>query len=324
MYSSGAASTVRSRSEEPDRQPDRGETSRETEQSTRERVLQLVVEEGPISAAALGRRLSITAAAVRRHLDAMTQEGIVEVKQVSSRSRGAGRPSRRYVISQRGQDAFGDDYLALARSALKLLVGSGSGDAQPADTTAADVRNTPPDAAADHADGGAVDPGARRLAEAYFADFEATHAEKLHAVADLDERTELLAALLAEAGFAGFTRQVGRDAPQLAMHSTQLCQGHCPIREIAEDHPVFCEVETEMLARLLDVDVRRLSTQAGGAHVCTTHVPVGRERLAAEQRERRDSGEPAASEDRRAGLGRLSGTGRRRIVISPRQQERLS
>ena len=32
----------------------------------------------------------------------------------------------------------------------------------------------------------------------------------------------------------------------------------------------------ELFARLLDVDVRRLSTIAAGAHVCTTHVPLGR------------------------------------------------
>ena len=52
------------------------DTSREADGSTRERVLQLVVEEGPISAAALGRELDLTAAAVRRHLDAMTEQGL--------------------------------------------------------------------------------------------------------------------------------------------------------------------------------------------------------------------------------------------------------
>lgn len=296
MYSNGATSSARSGATDPDRE----DTGRETEQSTRDRVIQLVVEEGPISAAALGRRLDITAAAVRRHLDAMTQEGIVEVKQVSSRSRGAGRPSRRYVISQRGQDVLGDDYLSLARKALDLLGGYDGAAAVPAND------------------------GARTLAEAYFAEFEDRHGAELREVGDLDERTDLLARLLADHGFAGFTRHVGRDSPQLAMRSTQLCQGHCPIREIAEAHPVFCEVETEMIARLLDVDVRRLSTQAGGAHVCTTHVPVGRERLAAEGQQGRSGAASADTEDRGAGPGRAPGHGRRRIVISPRQQERLS
>ncbi|MGQ7788623.1 helix-turn-helix transcriptional regulator [Nesterenkonia sp. PF2B19] len=286
MYSS------RSSAEPVSAQVDAG---RDGDGTTRERVLQLVVEEGPISAAALGRRLDLTAAAVRRHLDAMTEQGIVEIKNVTSRRKGAGRPSRRYVISQEGQQVLGDDYLGLARRALDVL-GDAVGDEAP-----------------------------RALAEAYFAGHEDRYRQHLAGIDDLDERAERLAELFSEDGFAGFTRKVGRDNPLLAMQSTQLCQGHCPVREIAEAHPVFCEEETEMISRLLEVDVRRLSTQAAGAHVCTTHVPVGRERLAAEQRARRSASDaPQDPTTRTASAGsRLSG-GRKRIVISPRQQERLS
>lgn len=276
------------------------DTSREADGSTRERVLQLVVEEGPISAASLGRKLGLTAAAVRRHLDAMTEQGIVEIKNVTTRRKGAGRPSRRYVISHRGQEALGDDYLALTHKALSLLEETVQENA------------------------------ARNLATRYFGEFEAKYRQRLEGIRDLDERTERLSELFNEDGFAGFTRLVGRDNPLLAMQSTQLCQGHCPIREIAAAHPVFCEEETEMISRLLEVDVRRLSTQAGGAHVCTTHVPVGREKLAAERRARAAQAEAAqrtsASESARTGPAgtRTPGGGRRRIVISPRQQERLS
>lgn len=276
------------------------DAAREADGSTRERVLQLVVEEGPISAAALGRTLNLTAAAVRRHLDAMTEQGIVEIKNVTTRRKGAGRPSRRYVISQRGQEVLGDDYLSLTRKALSLLE----------ETVQEDAAHT--------------------LATRYFGEFEAKYRQRLEGITDLDERTEKLSELFNEDGFAGFTRLVGRDNPLLAMQSTQLCQGHCPVREIAEAHPVFCEEETEMISRLLEVDVRRLSTQAGGAHVCTTHVPVGREKLAAERRARAAQAEAeqgtSASESAKAGPAgvRASGGGRRRIVISPRQQERLS
>ncbi|GAB3189674.1 helix-turn-helix transcriptional regulator [Nesterenkonia suensis] len=272
------------------------DVGRDGDATTRERVLQLVVEEGPISAAALGRRLDLTAAAVRRHLDAMTEQGIVEIKNVTSRRKGAGRPSRRYVLSQRGQEALGDDYLTLTRHALDAL-------------SAAVGEEAP-----------------RALAAAYFAGHEERYREQLAGLDDLDARTEKLAELFNADGFAGFTRKVGRDNPLLAMQSTQLCQGHCPVREIAEAHPVFCEEETEMISRLLQVDVRRLSTQASGAHVCTTHVPVGRERLAAEHRARRaasDDPQDATTSPSAAGPG-LSGGGRKRIVISPRQQERLS
>lgn len=273
--------------------------TREADGSTRERVMQLVVEKGPISAAQLGRELDLTAAAVRRHLDAMTEQGIVEIKNVAGLRKGAGRPSRRYVISSRGQDALGDDYLRLVHTALGLI-----------------QRNA---LEPDSEDSGDVigDQAAAQLAKEYFGQLEEQYAAELDGIEDLDERTEKLSHLFSGDSFAGFTRLVGRDNPLLAMQSTQLCQGHCPIREIAGAHPVFCEEETEMISRLLHVDVRRLSTQAAGAHVCTTHVPVGREKLAAERKALALTGAPAT---RTA----ATGAGRKRIVISPRQQERLS
>ena len=61
-----------------------------------------------------------------------------------------------------------------------------------------------------------------------------------------------------------------------ALSSVQLCQGHCPIQQLAAHFPVFCDVETEVFSRLVGVDVRRLSTLARGGHVCTTHIPTGR------------------------------------------------
>ncbi|WP_147106942.1 helix-turn-helix transcriptional regulator [Nesterenkonia populi] len=298
------------------------ETAPEADGSTRERVLQLVVEEGPISAAQLGTKLSLTPAAVRRHLDAMTEQGIVEIKNVQGSKRGAGRPSRRYVLSSHGQHVLGDDYLNLVRAALHILGqhaprGEESGEEEaPQDGTleeAAPVDESGVDSRQSHV----VDAhAARALAEEYFAGFEARYQEQLTPFEDLDERSEKLAELFNSDGFAGFTRLVGRDNPLLAMQSTQLCQGHCPIREIAAAHPVFCEEETAMISRLLEVDVRRLSTQAAGAHVCTTHVPVGREKLAAERRARAEQGPQTTAAPRRGG--------RKRIVISPRQQERLS
>ncbi|GAA1143161.1 helix-turn-helix transcriptional regulator [Nesterenkonia lutea] len=324
MYSTASASAVAAaehRGADAPEGPAAGsaESFPEAESTTRQRVLQLVVEEGPISAAALGRELELTAAAVRRHLDAMTEQGILEVKNVTTARRGAGRPSRRYVVSERGQRSLGDDYLGLVKTALSLLESSG-----PPATEAPRTSSTRPDAPTV----GSTQDAARGLAREYFAGFEQRWARQLNELDDLDARTDKLSQLFAEDGFAGFTRLVGRDNPLLAMQSTQLCQGHCPIREIAAAHPVFCEEETDMISRLLDVDVRRLSTQAAGAHVCTTHVPVGREKLAAEQRARAEasaeeelqiSAEAGATNESRTATG-----GRRRIVISPRQQERLS
>ena len=325
MYSTPPSDVDGSPSARPAGNAARGEA----DASTRDRVLQLVIEQGPISAASLGRTLDLTAAAVRRHLDVMTEQGMVEVKNVSTSRKGAGRPSRRYVVSQRGQQSLGDDYLALVRDALDLMgETAGAATSQGASTVpyAAQDQRVSRQADAEPGEAASGDPAAepapdpaQQLANAYFGRFEQRYREELSAIEDLDERTERLSELFNADGFAGFTRLVGRDSAQLAMQSTQLCQGHCPVVEIAAEHPVFCEEETDMIGRLLDVDVRRLSTQAAGAHVCTTHVPVGREKQAGQRRS------AASAEQSEAGSPpqRIAGP-RKRIVISPRQQERFS
>src|SRR5699024_6456517 len=85
------------------------------------------------------------------------------------------------------------------------------------------------------------------------------------------ERSRRLAKALDRGGFAASASPVAAGTP---LESMQLCQGHCPIRHVAEHFPEICEAELEVSAAYLGVDVRRLSTLAGGAHVCTTHIPT--------------------------------------------------
>lgn len=238
--------------------------------STRERVLQVVLTEGPVSAAEVGRHLDLTAAAVRRHLDVLSEEGTVEVKLIAG-NRGAGRPSRRYVVSHQGQAGLGDDYLTIATDALQRL---------------AELQG--PDAV-------------RHVARDRFAEVERRFQEEMAAaessgepLRDLQARTDTLARVLDEEGFAASLRLAGVPAAPGAgseqsarppersalpmLRAAQICQGHCPLQEIAARFPEFCEEETDVFARLLGVDVRRLSTMPTGGHVCTTHVPLGRHR----------------------------------------------
>ena len=219
----------------------------ENEERTRDRVLHAVLEEGPVSAAELGELLGFTPAAVRRHLDALSRQGLVEVKLVANQSTGAGRPARRYVLSHRGQAKLGNDYLDIATEALAEL-GRAAGPE-------------------------AVEAFATRRFEA----MERRYRPAVEAAGEsLAARAEALSAALSADGFAGSTRAVGANLPRATMLSVQLCQGHCPIQDLAREFPVFCEKETQAFSRLLGVDVRRLSTLAGGGHVCTTHIPVGR------------------------------------------------
>jgi len=214
--------------------------------TTRQKVMHAVLSQGPVSAATIGKELDLTAAAVRRHLDTLEEEGLVEVKAVSGSQRGAGRPSRRYVVTHQGQVELGDDYLDVASEAMSALVELGGQEAL------------------------------RGFARKYFADIETRFHKRLPEDAMLNDRIQTLTAVLADLGFAATTRRAGRAAKVTTLRAAQICQEHCPIQELAGEFPQFCEEETDLFARLLQVDVRRLSTMPTGGHVCNTHVPLGR------------------------------------------------
>ena len=62
---------------------------------TRDRVAQLLLERGAATAAELGAQLGLSPAAIRKHLDAMLADGLVEARerpQRRARAAGAGRP----------------------------------------------------------------------------------------------------------------------------------------------------------------------------------------------------------------------------------------
>src|SRR5690349_13620998 len=93
-----------------------------SERGTRARVARLILEHGPVAAAALGERLGLTPAAVRRHLDALLADGMIEPRTVRPRGqRGRGRPAKLFAITDAGRSAFEHAYDDLAGSALRFL-----------------------------------------------------------------------------------------------------------------------------------------------------------------------------------------------------------
>lgn len=221
---------------------DRETTSQRLEQRTRARVLAAVSEHGPVTAAAIGRRLGLTAAAVRRHLDALAERGdVVEHDTTSGQVRGRGRPARAFVISGAGHESLPADYDALATQALRYLQ----------DTVG-------PDAVAD-------------FARERVAGLETRYAGQLAVPGgDPTARADALVTALTADGFAASARPVGAGG----LAGVQLCQGHCPVQHVAEEFPALCDAETDAFSRLLGVHVQRLATLAAGHHVCTTFVPT--------------------------------------------------
>ena len=89
---------------------------------TRGQVARLILELGPSTAATLGGRLGLTPAAIRRHLDNLLAEGLIETRTARAyANRGRGRPAKVFVITDAGRSAFEHAYDDLASNALRFL-----------------------------------------------------------------------------------------------------------------------------------------------------------------------------------------------------------
>ena len=208
-----------------------------SEPGTRGRIARLILENGPVTASGLSNRLGLTPAAVRRHLDNLLADGLVEVRNVRPcGSRGRGRPARMFAITDAGRSAFEHAYDDLATSALRFL--------------------------AERAGPGAVAEFARQQ----ISELERRYQRTLES-APLAERVRVLAEALSADGYAA-----SASGSPAGAGGEQLCQHHCPVAHVAAKYPQLCEAETEAFARLLGTPVQRLATIANGDGICTTHV----------------------------------------------------
>ena len=214
--------------------------STESVTGTRVRVVRSLLEDGPATAAVLADRLGLTAAAVRRHLDALIVDGQVEARERAPYGpdprRGRGRPARVYSLTPGGHASFRHGYDDLATAALRYLAEVGGPDAIGV------------------------------FARAQVATFEDRHRAAVAAAAP-EHRAQALADALSSDGYAA-------SVDPSPGGGAQLCQHHCPVAHVAAEFPQLCEAETEAFARLLGRHVQRISTIGGGGHVCTTVVPA--------------------------------------------------
>ncbi|WP_114423192.1 helix-turn-helix transcriptional regulator [Nocardioides houyundeii] len=210
--------------------------------STRDRVARSILENGASTAAELAERLALTPAAVRRHLDHMVSEGVVEGReQKVYGSRGRGRPAKVFALTGAGRDQFDQQYDDLAAQALRFLAETGGDDA--------------------------VMEFARRRVAYVAPDYERIVAAEPHL-----SPAEALARVFSAQGYAASAREL-----PLAGAADQLCQQHCPVSHVAHEFPQLCEAETEAIGKVLGTHVQRLATIAHGDGVCTTCIPKSKE-----------------------------------------------
>ncbi|HEX3296443.1 MAG TPA: helix-turn-helix domain-containing protein, partial [Nocardioides sp.] len=211
---------------------------------TRERVVRTILVHGPSTAAALAERLELTPAAVRRHLEQLLEDGMLEAREPRTRLRGRGRPARVFALTDRGRDHFDQQYDDLAVQALHYLSETGGDEA-------------------------VMEFARRRVAF-----IERDYATVTAADPDLSP-AEALARVLSAEGYAASVRSL-----PLLTHAgdghpaaEQLCQQHCPVSHVAHEFPQLCEAETQAIGRVLGRHVQRLATIAHGDGVCTTCIP---------------------------------------------------
>ena len=209
---------------------------REGDAPTRDRVARTILENGPSTAADLALLLDLTPAAVRRHLDHLMAEAVVESRdQKVYGARGRGRPAKVFALTEAGRDSFDQQYDDLAVQAMRFL----------AETQGED----------------AVLEFARRRVAFVERDYAA--------VTGLDpdlSPAEALAKVFTQNGYAASVRD-------LPVVGEQLCQQHCPVSHVAHEFPQLCEAETEAIGKVLGRHVQRLATIAHGDGVCTTCIP---------------------------------------------------
>ncbi|MDQ1694790.1 MAG: hypothetical protein QOJ03_143, partial [Frankiaceae bacterium] len=167
---------------------------------TRERVARLLLDLGPSTASALGERLGLTPAAVRKHLDLMLADGTLVARDAPVRGpRRRGRPARLFALSDAGHQSAGPmAYDSVAVDALRFL------------------RET------------AGERAVEEFARKRVAEWEGRYTLRM-ATLPLADRPAALAEALCDDGFAATVHDGGC--------GVQVCQHHCPVQHVAEEFP---------------------------------------------------------------------------------------
>jgi predicted ArsR family transcriptional regulator len=205
---------------------------------TRDAIARLILEHGPATASTLSQSLALTPAGIRRHLELLVADGILEAREPRTAStRGRGRPSKVFLMTDAGRAQFEHTYDDLAVSALRFMA-SHSGEHLVAS-----------------------------FAQARADEIETKANEYIehNKISRKNDKVALLAEFLTDQGYAASVEDRGL--------GEEICQHHCPIAHVASAYPQLCEAETQAFSRLLGTHVQRLATIAHGDGVCTTYIP---------------------------------------------------
>jgi len=198
-------------------------------------VLALVKRAGPISADALARRLKLTPTAVRQHLQALGEEGLVAGAEAPPPT-GRGRPARLWRVTEAADARFADAHAGLSAELI------------------AQVRRVFGEAGLD------------KLLELRTADQAAAYLAEIGGARSLRVRLTALAAIREREGYMAEVRE---DADGLL-----LLEHHCPVCTAARACTGLCREELALFTQVLGPGVRveRISHILAGAGRCAYRV----------------------------------------------------
>jgi len=182
-----------------------------------DKLLFYLKTKGPQTAGQLAKRLAVTPMAVRQHLAALLEDGLVGYEDQRGK---VGRPARFWHISDCGQERFPDSHAELALGILQS------------------VRESLGEAALSKM----IEARCSQQIRAYR--LRMTKAGKL-----LEKRVAALAALRREEGYMAEWRRAGNG-------DLLLIENHCPICAAAQGCQGLCEAELSLFEAVLGEGVR--------------------------------------------------------------------
>jgi DeoR family transcriptional regulator, suf operon transcriptional repressor len=212
----------------------------------------------PLSVHELGEQFGLTANALRRHLKAFEEDGLVRYRR---EVRGVGAPVFTYSLTAAGEALFPRSYVQVLATALEALRAS----------------------TGEHAVEAVLEAEWARLAD---------EAGPVLDALPLEERVPLVAELLTAKGYMAETVRLTRSAVPTDGRAQEGVGGtpaesvsgesgaetltlrihNCAVREIAERFPQACAVEAKFVERLLGVPLVRQAHRLGGCGHCEYSV----------------------------------------------------
>ncbi len=206
--------------------------------NTRMTLMELLKRAGETDVASLASELGISGVAVRQHLAALERDGKVTQRSVR---RPVGRPAKLYRLTEAADQVFPQ---ASAKVALDLL--------------ARLERLRGPEAV-------------EKLLQARLRDLLRRYQEQLKGARSWSKKLKILAEIRESEGYLCDSEPAPSSE---AKGGLRLVEHHCPLSDLARQHPEVCEYELELFKRVLgEPDLRRVDHIGSGGHACVYELP---------------------------------------------------